>query len=129
VSDELERILALVASGELSPDDAEPLVAAIAEADRGGDRDPGPTPGHVPPPGTALPPAPARAVRIRVTDAGRPVVNLRIPVSLASLAGVVIPGLADPQVARVAQAIRDGETGTILDVRDEDGSGVVIATE
>ena len=49
--------------------------------------------------------------------------------SLASLAGTAIPGLADPQIARVQQALRDGEIGTILDVRDEDGSGVVIATE
>jgi hypothetical protein len=114
MTDELERILARVASGALSPEEAEPLVAAAAA----------PRPRATEPPVSA-----ARVVRVEVTDGGREVVNLRVPMSLASLAGSIIPGLADAQIERLQQAIRDGETGTILDVRDEDGSGVRIATE
>jgi hypothetical protein len=68
-------------------------------------------------------------VRILVTDGGRDVVNLRVPMSLASLAGSVIPGLSEAQVGRLQQALRDGEIGTIVDVRDDQGSGVLIATE
>jgi hypothetical protein len=49
--------------------------------------------------------------------------------SLASLAGSVIPGLSEAQVGRLQQALRDGEIGTIVDVRDDQGSGVLIATE
>ncbi|MFN8621961.1 MAG: hypothetical protein U0869_14620 [Chloroflexota bacterium] len=122
MSDELERILAQVAAGELSPEDADPIVAALSE--------PPPRP-PAPPAAAQVEPGPAasRVVRILVTDAGRQVVNLRIPMSLASLAGTIIPGLPEQQAARLQQAIRDGEQGTILDVRDEEGSGVLIATE
>lgn len=139
MTDDLDEILARVASGELSPEAAEPFVAAatagrpapttdpaadLAEQadDAGSSSDPSRAP-------TSPASGASRAVRIRVTDGGRQVVNLRIPMSIASLAGTVIPGLADAHVARVQQALRDGEIGTILDVRDEDGSGVVIATE
>jgi hypothetical protein len=119
MSDELERILARVASGALSPEDAEPLVAAAAA----------PRPSGASTPTSEPAATAARVVHIQVTDGDREVVDLRVPMSLASLAGSVIPGLADPQIARLQQAIRDGETGTILDVRDADGSGVRIATE
>lgn len=152
MTDDLEWILARVASGELTPESAEPLVAAVAAAaatpstprtapasphppEPLGPLDPpqAPDPPAPPRPRTHLGPAPIapprRAVRVQVTDGGRSVVNLRIPMSLASLAGSVVPGLADPHLARLQQALRDGETGTILDIRDEDGSGVVIATE
>jgi len=160
MSGELERVLAMVASGQLSPEAAEPLVEALTTPPRtagdddatrawtvGSDRPAGTGAGTDLPPGVdagrpsdpppwsarqsgqAEPVAPSRAVRILVTDAGRQVVNLRIPMSLASLAGSLVPGLPEPQLARLQQAIRNGERGTILDVRDEDGSGVRIATE
>jgi len=130
MTEDLARILARVASGEPSPEAAEPLVVvATVEPDAGSRADQGPSSAGSSGVLTSTATGPSRAVRIRVTDGGRQVVNLRIPMSLASLAGTVIPGLADPQIARVQQALRDGEVGTILDVRDEDGSGVVIATE
>lgn len=153
MTDDLDWILARVASGELSPEEAEPLVAAVtgrsATMDAAGGVDPdAPTRaweavGAPPaPPARPIPPAPptspaeagprpaaTRAVRIQVTDGGRNVVNLRVPMSLASLAGSVIPGLSEAQVGRLQQALRDGEIGTIVDVRDDQGSGVLIATE
>jgi len=128
MTDDLERILARVAAGELTPEAAEPFVAAAT--DRGSDPPGRATPsGGAPSVPTPTASGASRAVRIRVTDGGRQVVDLRIPMSIASLAGTVIPGLADPQIERLQQALRDGEIGTILDVRNEDGSGVVIATE
>jgi hypothetical protein len=141
MNDDLDWILARVASGELTPEEAEPLVAAVT----GGDRDTAspvgpdaptqtweafpPPPAAAPPPSDAGARTPTRAVRIQVTDSGRNVVNLRVPMSLASLAGSVIPGLSEAQVGRLQQALRDGEIGTIVDVRDDQGSGVLIATE
>lgn len=142
MTDDLEEILARVASGELTPEMAEPLVAAVTDQQRmatpattaawvpGADREAGTSDsGHATRAFGSTASGPSRAVRIRVTDGGRQIVNLRIPMSIASLAGTVIPGLDDPHIARVQQALRDGEIGTILDVRDDDGSGVVIATE
>ncbi len=162
MSDDLDEILARVASGSLTPEEAEPLVAASvaahgAEADHGDPGHAGAASGtrawtrgpdttdtvgtmeapHAPTPPAAHPSAvrqtagiaATRAIRIQVTDGGRSVVNLRVPMSLASLAGSVIPGLADAQVARLRQALRDGEVGTIVDVRDASGSGVLISTE
>jgi hypothetical protein len=150
MTDELDWILARVASGELTPEDAEPLVAAVMSGRPGvgGSVDadaptrtweavsPPPAPPSRPETGAGPTPAVAaaartatRAVRIQVTDGGRAVVNLRVPMSLASLAGSVIPGLSDAQVGRLQQALRDGEIGTIVDVRDDQGSGVLIATE
>jgi hypothetical protein len=146
MNDDLDWILARVASGELTPEEAEPLVAAVTggapAAPQGVDPD-APTrtwdafaPPPPPPPAGSAAPGPvagprvaSRAVRILVTDGGRDVVNLRVPMSLASLAGSVIPGLSEAQVGRLQQALRDGEIGTIVDVRDDQGSGVLIATE
>lgn len=145
MNDDLDWILARVASGELTPDEAEPLVAAVTGSTPAASPvDPdAPTrtwetvtspssaadPGPPPPPGPEGPRTATRAVRIQVTDGGRNVVNLRVPMSLASLAGSVIPGLSEAQVGRLQQALRDGEIGTIVDVRDDEGSGVLIATE
>jgi hypothetical protein len=64
-----------------------------------------------------------------VAGDGRRIVDVRIPMGLASLAGRFVPGLGDPHLERLQQAIRNGEVGTILDVRDEDGTGVIISTE
>lgn len=150
MNDELDWILARVASGELSPEAAEPLVATVtggappvrATIDPDDPIDPdaptrtwqafearrSPGASTTPAPGPASRAA-SRAVRIQVTDGGRDVVSLCVPMSLASLVGSVIPGLGDAQVARLRQALRDGEVGTILDVRDTKGSGVLISTE
>jgi hypothetical protein len=122
MAEALEELLRRVAAGELTPEDAEPLVAQAAAV-------------SVPPPpaaGTdATSPArtpDGRAVRIQVTEAGRTVVNLRVPMSWTGLTSLV-PGLSGDQAARVSEALRTGERGRILDIRDEDGGGVIISTE
>ncbi|MBA2569755.1 MAG: hypothetical protein H0V04_01095 [Chloroflexi bacterium] len=139
--EDLDAILARVAAGELSPEDAEPLVtAAVSEPDQpdardasdAPDADAQPTDPPEPPfsrPEPTMDRRPQRTVRLQVTERGRPVVSLRIPVGLAGLAGAVVPGLSGPQSERIREALRSGEVGPILEVLDEDGDGVVISTE
>jgi hypothetical protein len=140
----LDEVLRRVASGELSPDDAEVLIAALAEASP---RGAGPSASAGQQPGAArgsegVAPGPSRpgaspdatggqvgrAVRVLVTERGRTVVNLRIPMSWTGLASLV-PGLSGAQLNRVTEALRNGERGRILDFQDANGDGVVITTE
>jgi hypothetical protein len=124
--DDLDAILQRVASGELSPDDAEPLIDALQRRER---------PYGSPPSNAPSPPqeAPAersrRVVRLQVTEGGRAVVNLQVPMSLAALAGSVLPGLSNENADRLREAIRSGTVGRILEVQGEDGDGVIISTE
>jgi len=131
--DELAIVLRLVADGRLSPEDAAPLIDALSRsADEGigsGQRQRHPEPGAPPPP----PPPPSvndpRQLRIRVSERGRQVVNLRIPLTFADTALRMVPGLSDDQGNRIRAAIAGKTMGTILDVEDEDGDGVVISME
>ncbi len=137
MAEDLDSILRRVATGELTPEEAEPLVASVTgQASQAGDTTPPPSSRPPAPPST--PPAVSgpvvtsgaqRTVRLQVMENGRAVVNLRIPMSWASLAGSVLPGLSRSQADRIREAIRSGEVGPILDVRDEDGDGVIISTE
>jgi hypothetical protein len=145
----LEDILRRVASGELSPEEAEPLITATMregppetgwrpQQPRRPERPTMPSPpappAPPPPPGASgdgfpLGEPARRIVRLQVIEGGRPVVNLRIPMSWASLAGTVLPGLSSENAARLREAIRSGTIGRILEVQDEDGDGVIISTE
>ncbi len=145
--EELDSILRRVASGELTPEEAEPLVAAATAARRTAPQgEPGTRSGSGPSsagseraggprgPWSSWSQAgpgdpPRRTVRLQVFEGGRVVVNLRIPMSWAGLAGSVLPGLSVANAERIREAIRSGEVGTILEVHDEDGGGVVISTE
>ena len=123
--DPLDEILAQVASGQLSPDDAEPIIAALTAGPSGsprGDERAATATRPADPPGTR------RAVRVLVREGGRTVVNLRIPMSWAGLTSLV-PGLSSAQVQLVSDALRNGERGPIVDIQDADGDGVVISTE
>jgi len=63
-----------------------------------------------------------------VTERGRKIVNLRIPVSLGRMALDRIPGLTGSNVDLVRQALAEGRTGTLLTIDDEE-DGVRIALE
>ena len=126
--DELAIVLRLVAEGRLSPDDAAPLIDALNRPA------PGPSasraelgrPPSPPPPTSVNDP---RQLRIRVSERGRQVVNLRIPLTFADTALRMVPGLSDEQGDRIRAAIAGKTMGPILDVEDEDGDGVVISME
>ncbi len=135
MTDDLDTILTRVAAGEISVEEAEPLVAAaVALADDGpADAAPGDDPPADGAPAHSAPPAPdprpQRNVRLQVTERGRSMVDLRIPIGLAGLAGTVVPGLSGPQAERIREALRSGRVGPVLEVLDERGDGVIISTE
>ena len=80
---------------------------------------------------SAAPPGggPGRALRVEVTDAGRAVVNLRVPLALGRAALLQVPGLSEATTDRISQAIEGGLTGEIVHVDDPDGDGVRIVIE
>jgi hypothetical protein len=67
-----------------------------------------------------------RQLRIRVTERGRQVVNLRIPIGFVESALRFVPGLGGEQSQRIRDAVRSGAVGPILDVEDPDGQGGVL---
>lgn len=146
--DELETILRLVAEGKLSTDEADPIIEALTRATDLADR----ARRHA---GRAQRHADRFAgridrafgfthaedridralgrqgmhLRIRVTERGRQVVNLNIPIGLVEKALQFVPGLGGDQRERVRDAVRAGAIGPIIDVEDEDGGGVLITVE
>jgi hypothetical protein len=67
-----------------------------------------------------------RQLRIKVTERGRQVVNLRIPIGFVESALTFVPGLGGDQAERIRDAVRAGAVGPILDVEDPDGQGGVL---
>jgi hypothetical protein len=67
-----------------------------------------------------------RQLRIRVTERGRQVVNLRIPIGFVDTALRFVPGLGGDQAERIREAVHAGAFGPILDVEDPDGEGGVL---
>jgi polyhydroxyalkanoate synthesis regulator phasin len=67
-----------------------------------------------------------RQLRIKVTERGRQVVNLRIPIGFVETALTFVPGLGGEQSQRIREAVRAGAVGPILDVEDADGEGGVL---
>jgi hypothetical protein len=132
--DELATVLRLVSEGKLSPEEAAPIIEAFSRVP-GAPRS-GIGPDRRPEPGVELPRIreggtvrEARQLRIRVTERGRQVVNLRIPMAFANTALRMVPGLSSEQSDQIRAAIAGGSSGPILDVEDEDGDGVVISME
>jgi len=117
MSDELETVLRLVAEGHLSPEEAAPIIDALRVAkpkpQAGGD--PGRRGG--------------RHIRVRVTERGRAVVNLRVPVGFADMALRAVPGLGTGHGEQIRAAIESGTPGPILDIEDPEGDGVLISLE
>jgi hypothetical protein len=152
-ADPLEQVLRLVADGRLTAEEAGPILAALDEPTRGetapGTRTGRPAKpsggfGPTPPPGAASRPGagsgsdadspedrpghPATSLRIEVSDAGRKVVNLRLPLAVGRFALDRVPGLSADQVTRVREAMNSGFRGPVL-VVDDDGDGVRISLE
>ncbi len=122
--DELETILRLVADGHLNAEDAAPIIEmlqrATADAPAGG---PGPDVASgetVAPDGDPSDRPGGRRLRVEVTEEGRQVVNLRIPLGLASLAVDRVPGLPGQYRDSIRAAVRAGLSGPIVDVGDDE---------
>lgn len=137
--EELETVLRLVAEGKLTPDEASPIIDALTRAEQqtaepddddrrtrsvdGLDRLAAADAGH------ARHARSGRQLRIRVTERGRQVVNLRIPIGFVETALQFVPGLGGDQTRRIRDAVQAGTTGAIVDIEEEDGSGVLISVE
>ena len=130
-ADPLDMVLRLVAEGRLTADEAAPILAALDAAPDGAApvSPTGSTPSGAA--GATAPtggPGTGRSLRIEVRDAGRTVVNLRLPLALGRFALDRVPGLSGDQVDRVRAALNSGMTGPVL-VVDDDGDGVRIAID
>ncbi|HEY8436982.1 MAG TPA: hypothetical protein VIK65_00090 [Candidatus Limnocylindrales bacterium] len=124
MADPLEQVLRLVAEGRLTAAEAAPILDALGtNAHPGRDRE-APDAESTADPGERA----ATALRIQVTEGGRQVVNLRVPVSLGRLALERIPGMSLTTIDMVRQALAQRQTGTLLTVDDE-GDGVRISLE
>jgi hypothetical protein len=127
VSDPVDDILRLVAEGRLTAEEAEPILAALDEAEQVQNASP------MPPAGQRPDPAPSsqsgRTIRVEVTDDGRVALNLRLPASLGELGLDGIPGLSRASLDRIAAAVRAGTQGPVFEAVDDHGDGVRIVVE
>jgi hypothetical protein len=148
--EELETVLRLVADGTLTPEQAAPIIEAltraerivpesdslhdriersVARAQRAAERVHdrfGQVHAGADEAGTG---GAGRHLRIRVTERGRQVVNLRIPIGFIDTALKFVPGIGGDQGERIRDAVRAGATGPIIDVEEADGGGVLISLE
>ncbi len=123
--DALESVLRLVADGRLTLDEARPILDALAAGSGSGSADPDPSARPATSPGGG----PGRAIRLEVTEGGRKVVNLRVPMALGRLALSQVPGVSDATAQRIRDAIDAGMTGPVLDVDEGLGDGVRVVIE
>jgi hypothetical protein len=133
--DPLDTLLRLVAEGRLTADEAARLIDALqGPAARAGLDD------EAPSAGTAREGLSTDAgsrgqgrptvLRIEVSEAGRRVVNLRVPLSLGRMALDHVPGLSTDNITRIREALAQGMTGSLLVVDEGDaGDGVRIILE
>ena len=136
MSGELEALLDLVAEGRITAEEAAPIVAALEEKARlesdrnsetarqaaGGRHGSGSR-------GRSVQEAlSGRRIRVRVSEQGRSVVDLQIPLAAAGFAIDQVPGLSPDHRSRIVEAIQSGMTGPILEV-SEDGDEVRIVIE
>lgn len=110
------RVLRLVSDGHLTAEEAGPILDALASRPEqlGASPDPEAQPRE-------LGGGPAQALRIEISEAGRTVVNLRVPLSLGRAALNRVPGISDMTSERIREAIAAGIKGSIVEVDDDDG--------
>ncbi|MGZ8563534.1 MAG: SHOCT-like domain-containing protein [Candidatus Limnocylindria bacterium] len=128
MGDELATVLRLVSEGKLTPEEAAPIIEALTRQGL-------PTPDETPGPSTM--PGPTfgrgatrgRRVRIQVSERGRRVVDVRVPLAFAAMAATMVPGIPDSYAALIRQAVETDQVGPIVDAEDEDGDAVLISIE
>jgi hypothetical protein len=128
MGDELATILRLVSDGRLTAEEAAPIIEALTR--QAPPRNPGPWS----PPGPMTPPGPGkergRRIRIQITEHGRRVIDVRVPLAFAAMAARMVPGIPDSYAAMIRQAVETDTVGPIVDLaEDEDGDAVLITIE
>ena len=125
---DVDKILRLVEEGALSPDEADRILATLAEADDTRERASRLADSLAADEGDHIGDR-ARHLRVEITEGGRRVVNLRVPVNVASFAAGFVPGLPAEAAERIRSSIRAGLRGPIVDIATEDGDRVLIVNE
>jgi hypothetical protein len=133
MSDELATVLRLVSEGKLSAEEAAPIIEALGR--HASPRPPAPPAGPPPPggwssAGTVKGPDRGRRVRIQITERGRRVIDVRVPLAFAAMAARMVPGIPDSYALLIDQAVESDTVGPIVDIaEDEDGDAVLISIE
>ena len=123
--DALDAVLRLVAEGRLTAEEAGPILDALGTTNADPSRDPRPAGAADAPPSDG----PGRAIRVEITEGGRKVVNLRVPLALGRAALARVPGLSESTNERIREAIEAGIRGPIVAVDEGAGDGVRIVIE
>ena len=127
MGDELATVLRLVSEGKLSAEEAAPIIEALTRPARpGGEM---PRPSAVRGPTVARGATRGRRIRIQVSERGRRVVDVRVPLAFASVAAKMVPGIPESYQALIRQAVETDQVGPIVDAVDEDGDAVMISVE
>lgn len=127
MGDELATVLRLVSEGKLTPEEAAPIIDALTRAAPPRGETPGPS--TVPGPTFARGATKGRRIRIQVSEHGRRVVDVRIPLAFAAVAAKMVPGIPESYQALIRQAVETDQIGPIVDAEDEDGDAVLISIE
>jgi len=114
-----------VAEGRLTAEEAGPILDALGTTTSNASRDPRPAGAADAPPSDG----PGRAIRVEITEGGRKVVNLRVPLALGRAALARVPGLSESTNERIREAIEAGIRGPIVAVDEGAGDGVRIVIE
>ena len=121
--EERMKILKLIEDGKITAEEGAKLLAALADSRRT----------QPAPPGN---PGGARWFRVRVTDmaTGKTKVNVNLPMSLVNvglkMSARFAPELDREQMTTIAEALRAGALGKVVDVVDEkDGEHVEVFIE
>ena len=122
---DVEKILALVAEGRLTADEADEILRALDGTHANEETADEPAAAERAPSSARD----ARNLRIEGTENGRRVVNLRVPLNIAGWASNFLPGLSDEDANRIRGAIASGARGTLVDIADENGDRVLIISE
>jgi hypothetical protein len=115
---DVAKILRLVSDGALTAEEADEILSAIDAQ----------TPEPAPTIESGPPGDRGQHLRVQISDGGRQVINLRVPMNIAGWVTAFLPGLPDEYAERIRGAMSSGERGPILDINDGD-SRVLIVTE
>lgn len=122
-SEERLKILQMIQDGKITADDGAKLLGALAKGNKRKPRTAGRT-------------GDSRYMRVRVTDtfSGKTKVSVNLPLGLVdaglNIASNFMPDLGDTSSEEITAAIKEGLTGKIVDVFDEeDGEHIEIFIE
>ena len=128
MGDEIATVLRLVSEGKLTAEEAAPIIEALSRpaAPRAAD----PATASASDGGTTKGATRGRRVRIQVTERGRRVIDVRVPLAFAAMAAKMVPGIPESYATLIKEAVETDRVGPIVDIaEDEDGDAVLISIE